>query len=63
MTNMTVAETWAVGDIVIGGAEWGCDMRDGLGPDSHLEYGFHRIIDEIKIKTETRVDIYTSPAK
>ena len=49
--------------IVIGGAEWGCSMRDGhTGGDPHVEYGFHRIIEQVRIKTDRRVDIYTQPA-
>lgn len=65
MDNMTYAETWEVGDLVVGGAEWGCVMSDdghGDTVDNHREHGFHRLIDEVHIKSEKRVDIYTKPA-
>jgi hypothetical protein len=61
MENVTIAETWEKGNIIIGGHEWGCEMRD-WAKDPHVEYGFHRVIEEVKIKTDKRVDIYTTPA-
>ena len=63
MTNMSYAESWAAGDIVVGGAEWGCVMTDGEeGRDNHMEFGFHRIIDSLDVKANKRVDLYTRPA-
>ena len=61
LDNLTMAESWEAGDLLVGGTEWGCVMTDGRRGD-HIELGFHRIIESIEEKTETRVDIYTRPA-
>ena len=59
--NSTAVESWRRGDLLVGGAEWGCVMTDGGRPD-HVELGFHRIIESIEMKTDTRVDVFTRPA-
>ena len=61
LDNVTLADPWAEGDLVVGGTEYGCVMSDSRRPD-HVELGFHRIIDRVEVKTEKRVDLYTRPA-
>ncbi|XP_013422193.1 uncharacterized protein LOC106182095 [Lingula anatina] len=58
VNHSSLASSWSPGDIVMGSSKWGCY----LSPPPNSVAGIHRKIDEIKIRSEKKVELSTSIA-